>query len=305
MGKSPGFPTFLGIGAQKAGTTWLWENLRVHPDVFMTPVKEIHYFDRSTDYPSPNWISTERFASRLFGRNPHDRRFRRRLLSRIRRNLMKPEPGRIAWDARYLLGTYDDRWYGSLFRSPDHKVRGEITPAYSILSEADVRRIGSLMPGLRVIFVMREPVERTWSGVRINLIRGRPPSAVYDAIDSPAQELRSDYTRTISLWENVFSPDRFHVGFYDDLRDEPASFLSEVCRFLDIDPDGLDPGKFTGRFNTSRQVPAPPEYEEYIARKYLVMTEELEDRFGGPAVRWLARIRDLCDRSCHGRGSGS
>jgi hypothetical protein len=25
------FPDFLGIGAQKAGTTWLYENLRVHP----------------------------------------------------------------------------------------------------------------------------------------------------------------------------------------------------------------------------------------------------------------------------------
>ena len=36
---------FVGIGAQKSGTTWLARMLAGHPDVFVTPVKEIHYFD--------------------------------------------------------------------------------------------------------------------------------------------------------------------------------------------------------------------------------------------------------------------
>lgn len=38
-------PDFLCIGAQKAGTTWLYENLRLHPDIYLTPRKELHYFD--------------------------------------------------------------------------------------------------------------------------------------------------------------------------------------------------------------------------------------------------------------------
>jgi hypothetical protein len=42
-------PHFLGIGAQKAGTTWVFENLRLHPEIFMPPPKEIHFFDR--EYP--------------------------------------------------------------------------------------------------------------------------------------------------------------------------------------------------------------------------------------------------------------
>jgi hypothetical protein len=32
------FPDFLGIGAQKAGTTWLHHNLRSHPDIWPPPV---------------------------------------------------------------------------------------------------------------------------------------------------------------------------------------------------------------------------------------------------------------------------
>ena len=39
------YPDFLGIGAQKAGTTWLGRNLQAHPEVWMPRVKEVHYFD--------------------------------------------------------------------------------------------------------------------------------------------------------------------------------------------------------------------------------------------------------------------
>ena len=36
---------FLGIGAQKSGTTWLSEHLKPHPGVFIPEVKELHYWD--------------------------------------------------------------------------------------------------------------------------------------------------------------------------------------------------------------------------------------------------------------------
>lgn len=42
----PSFPSFLGIGAPKAGTTWLQQVLESHPDILMSKHrKEIHYFD--------------------------------------------------------------------------------------------------------------------------------------------------------------------------------------------------------------------------------------------------------------------
>lgn len=39
-------PNFLIIGAEKAATTWLYDQLRRHPDIFMPRVKEIHFFNR-------------------------------------------------------------------------------------------------------------------------------------------------------------------------------------------------------------------------------------------------------------------
>jgi hypothetical protein len=39
-------PDFLCVGAQKAGTSWLYRQLEPHPDFWMPPVKELHYFDQ-------------------------------------------------------------------------------------------------------------------------------------------------------------------------------------------------------------------------------------------------------------------
>lgn len=36
---------FMCIGAQKSGTTWLHRQLRNHPQIWLPPVKELHYFD--------------------------------------------------------------------------------------------------------------------------------------------------------------------------------------------------------------------------------------------------------------------
>jgi len=41
------FPTFLGIGVQRAATTWLYECLHEHPEIYMPEKKEIHFFDEN------------------------------------------------------------------------------------------------------------------------------------------------------------------------------------------------------------------------------------------------------------------
>ena len=38
-------PNFLVIGAEKSGTTWLYHNLKQHPQIFLPETKEIHYFN--------------------------------------------------------------------------------------------------------------------------------------------------------------------------------------------------------------------------------------------------------------------
>ena len=44
-------PDFIGIGTQKAGTTWLYDMLAQNPSVWLPPLKELHYFDRQNSTP--------------------------------------------------------------------------------------------------------------------------------------------------------------------------------------------------------------------------------------------------------------
>ena len=69
------YPDFLGIGAQKAGTTWLSHNLQLHPEVWMPPVKELHYFDEKIRRRT-------NLVSRLRGTEPEELRWRRQARSR-------------------------------------------------------------------------------------------------------------------------------------------------------------------------------------------------------------------------------
>ena len=47
-------PDFLCVGAQKAGTSWLYHQLNSHPDFWMPPIKELGYFDQMSHSRHPD-----------------------------------------------------------------------------------------------------------------------------------------------------------------------------------------------------------------------------------------------------------
>jgi hypothetical protein len=49
------WPDFLIIGAQKAGTTWLYRNLAYHPEIWMPLVKEVHFFSSRYAPSASGW----------------------------------------------------------------------------------------------------------------------------------------------------------------------------------------------------------------------------------------------------------
>ena len=51
-------PTFLIIGAAKAGTTALYEYCRQHPDIYMSPLKETNFFAYEGEASETYWISS-------------------------------------------------------------------------------------------------------------------------------------------------------------------------------------------------------------------------------------------------------
>jgi hypothetical protein len=194
-------PTFVIGGAPKSGTTALWGMLREHPDVFMTAFKEPHFFTREVSEPAP--------GVRIVGR---------------------PRPD------SYARGM---DWYESLFEGGEGRAaRGEASTHYLCARDAP-ELMERHVPGLRIIFVLRQPVDRAYSHYwhyRKNGHRLPPFEAILD--DDP--QLRyldyvSRYAEHLQRYREAFGPERVYVATFDDFRADPARTYREVCRFIGVD----------------------------------------------------------------------
>jgi hypothetical protein len=275
-------PQFLCIGAHKSGTTWLYENLKQHPAVWLPPVKELHFFDGL----------------------PNMAKIARRLNDAIKAQLAAnavTDPVQLDFLRRFVLDQPKDiAWYRSLFRDAGGRTCGDITPAYAVLSAATVARVHAVLPMARIIFIMRDPIDRAWSHFRFNAgkqersVESYAPADFIKHFDSAASESRTRYTRTIDVWESRYPRDNIHYLFYDDIRADPNGLLRSVCEFLGLE---FKPDYFSTRRDRvarkSIELPISPEHQRYLARKYHDEIAALQQRFGGHADRWLARCRQL------------
>jgi hypothetical protein len=263
-------PDFFCVGAQKGGTSWLYQQLDSHPDFWMPPVKELHYFDKlsrtKTAPPRP--------------RNERDIYF----LEHIKR-----------LSARSYI---DLENYGRLFEPKGSLLSGDISPTYSMLSDEVIERIVSHFPNLKVIFLARDPVGRAWSqlsmGVRLGMIR---PFDVTDSEEviqnllNPGVLLLSYPSKIVARWKRHVHPDRFRVYFFDDLERNPTELRRSTLGFL-----GADPDKSSGRLRA--------DYNSDVGKKKLKLIDKVRSRvahffkdelqdcaadLGGPARDWPAR----------------
>lgn len=293
-------PDFIGIGAQKAATNWLWHNLKQHPDVWMPPIKELHFFDRSPRYPSPSYLSSERLLGRVFGRNRYDKEFRETFTRPLAAALIKSDWKTLRWLVRHYFGRCNAQWYLSLFAEGAGKLRGEITPSYSILDFADVRNIKRMLPELKAILILRNPIDRAWSHIRFDWERIEGvdnPEKVKAFIDSPKQHLRGDYVRTIDIWSSCFPPEQFFIGFYDDVAQHPGKILSDVHKFLGIPSRMTESmGTLNDKIFTTKQKLIPDDILRYLTEKYQPEIERLSAILGGHTKNWLVEANDLLSR---------
>ena len=290
-------PNFLGIGAPRAGTSWLSVNLRKHPDIWMPHIKELHYFDRSLTYPTPTYLACKWPFKRFFGSEEHNVKFRRKFKKTITNDIKNRSWVHIAWDINYFFGVYNDKWYMSLFRQGNFKIKGEITPAYSILKTQDVVRLKRLMPQVKIIYLIRNPIDRTWSHIRRLEMRDNFifTSLTFkeqkNFVNKPEIALPSDYIRTLSIWSDHFTEKQFFIGFYDEIEKTPIEFLKKIFDFLNIKNFRIYFNKSAfDRINASPMREAPMDLKLYLAEKYHSQVLELKNMLNGFTEKW---IRDM------------
>ncbi len=272
-------PDFFCVGAQKGGTGWLYEQLRSHPDFWMPPLKELHYFDRLWRSSRAARKSEERIGTaRQSARDERDLRF----LDRMETLAQSPE--------------IDLEKYAELFSGKGSLVSGDITPGYSTLEDESIARIARRFPKAKIIFLARDPVERAWSHlsmwVRHGVIEAFKPDdlgRITEHLLRPEVQRRSYPSKIVGRWRRHIP--FFRVYFFDDLKRDPAELRGSIIQFL-----GGDAAKPSGHLTAGHNPKAKLEKLELTASVRSHLAQFFEDELkacarelGGPALDWPAR----------------
>ncbi|MEO5902494.1 MAG: sulfotransferase domain-containing protein [Gemmatimonadaceae bacterium] len=247
-------PDFLCIGMQKAGTGWLYDSLRLCPGYQMPPIKELHFFDLNClerevriGIDADNWTQCRNLFSvteKELSANPLDNPYR----TALRRDREFAE----GW-VRFVNNGHGLDDYCALFSSKGSAVSGDITPAYSMLSDAEISSIRSELPRLKIILLVRDPIGRAWSAFNMyvrgqllskeerkgsNVVRCLREKTTLAALEQfmalPGTRLRSFPSVTFSRWKSVFGERQLHVAFFQDIIDRPAGLIEDISSFLGV-----------------------------------------------------------------------
>ncbi len=234
------FPDFLLIGPQRTGTSWLAKQLAYHPEIFIPPEKELFFFYRHKGY----WPS-----------------------------YLPPYDADVSWylqffelsESESLERARSDRArFGENF---DVRVRGEATASYAVgMSNDAIHDVLLIKPALKVVLVVRNPIERAWSHAKKDLGRNRNRSAR----DIPLGELEAFFenwfyfrcglfTELIDKWGRLLLPGCLHVDSFDEIAREPVGFLRRMYRFLGVRDDErfVDHGLLDSRVQATEAAPIP------------------------------------------------
>lgn len=282
------FPHFLCIGAQKAGTTWLYQNLKLHPQIWFPPVKELHYFDH------PHLIP---YVFKTVVPQSHGRRARKALKKFLAsdRNSSKRQ-----WLRRYLFYPRNADWYSTLFLPEGGQIAGEVTPNYAALNEQKVAEIHALMPQAKIIYLLRNPIDRTWSEIAMYCARQGYVLGQVDVPDllkylnHPSRQENSDYFGTLQKWEKYYPPNQILIRFYDQLVVNPQLLLREIWRFLAIeDCDQYMPDDVNTKRNSRSYPDRPQAIEELLIQRYVGQIQQLHQKLDSNyTAQWLRSYMD-------------
>lgn len=229
---------FLCVGAAKAGTSWLHSQLSAHPDCHLRSIKELHYFDALDEGTLSR--NLERIRSR-----------QRALLERTSGGLnATPEQARRIEDGADWLDVLErgeedpDRYLGYLTKgAAPGQVVGEATPAYALLSSDRLARIARMTSDVRFLYLLRDPVDRLWSHVR--MIAGRRDS---DGVVTPRRcerilartisgeetqiVRRSDYAGALRRLAEAVPGGKLLVEVFEEM--VQGDGFARICDFLGI-----------------------------------------------------------------------
>ena len=261
----------LGVGAQKSGTTWLYKYLDSYDGVDAGFTKEYHIWD----------------ALHSADCNKFRLSWRETLRSSVKRKRRRMQRN---------TNIYFD-YFADILDSDRTHIALDITPSYAVL---DSKVFKQIIGGFRkrdvhckVVFLMRDPVERCWSCVRMHkkIKNTKEPvinnfvseeQAVIEYSQSRHAHLRTRYDKTINELEKAFAIKDIYVGVYEELMSEQG--IENISKFVGIEPNQ---GYAKVTVNTSPKTTIlSDEARRLVANEYKPVYEMIAEKFPQTKSLW-------------------
>lgn len=282
-------PDFICIGMMKAATGWLYDQLQFHPDFWMPPFKEFHFFDKP--FPSPGMRELARAANEdLEGLNDRRRAKTLRVLDDRdlaflqRVSACEGEPIEV------------DR-YAALFAPKGRLLSGDITPAFSSLAAEVVAPLAQRLPEARIVLMVRDPVERMWSQITVTALAKTGSVEALSDVDSVRRlmllkqvQTRSRPTEILGRWRDLFGEEQVGAFFFEDVVARPDRVLAQVLDFLGA--DSAKPSAIAPDFNRKSvhpRVPMTPDVRALLVKNLRDELDACAYQLGEQGREWAQR----------------
>jgi hypothetical protein len=234
-------PNFLIIGAAKAGTTSLYQYLKQHPEIYMSPVKETRFFAYEGKLP----------------------------------NIKGPD---ISINHTSIVDIID---YQKLFKNVStEKAIGEASPLYLYSAKAP-ERIKHYLPKAKLIAILRHPAERAYSSYMHLVKEGHETLSFSKALQAEGSRIsdgwsplfhyreRSFYFKQIKQYLDIFEPHQLKIYLYDNFCTDTQTVLKDIFQFLEVNDT------FISDISTKRMVSGVPKNKLW----HKILTKPLKQTF--------------------------
>lgn len=278
-------PTLLFcLGATKAGTTWLFKFLLRHPDCSLRSVKELHFFDS---------LDSGRLQQRAAQVQADLDRLSAEYQAKPTRGVARRIVDLEGWLTVLAEGTPPAYLAYLTHGLVARHLVADVTPSYALLSADRLRAMASLLPDVRFVYLMRDPVARLWSHVRMSAFRTGgdlelQAARVFDGVLSGQQKDvsdRGDYRAAIARFDATIAPSRLLVMFQEVLMTAPG--IQTLCAFLGIAQHNAN---FSNRVHIGPQLDMT---NDQLLRARAALRPQYEfaaNRFGPLPEPWLRNM---------------
>jgi hypothetical protein len=221
-------PNFFVIGAAKCGTTTLYNFLEQHDEVYMSPIKEPHFF--CSDIRIENFSDEYKryVASRGLNINEY-----------VETDLQKKH-----WE--WYVDDFNT--YLKLFKNVNQeKAIGEISNGY-LFSTVAAHEIKNKYPDAKIIMILRNPVSRAYSHYLANLRDGRTTLSFREEVEHDNKKSRKGwcishnyvemglYYDQVKRFLDMFPKNQVLIFLNEELKSNPQNVGERIFEFIGVNP---------------------------------------------------------------------